>query len=188
MNKTLIYIGICIVISVISFFIGRSNSTISEKIKYVKGETIYKTITKDSLVYKSEIPDNPIYPTKIDTFYVDSIQYKTITIDSAKVLKEYIQKRTYDIKLFDDKNGKLIVKPIIQYNELQSLPYEYTPISKEITKTIQKTFTPFIHGGYNSFGYSEIGGGIYYHDIAIQCNYVTDFKYNGISIGMDIKF
>ena len=188
MNKTLICISICIMIGAICFFVGRSTIKISEKTNYVKGETIYKTIIKDSLIYKSEIPYNPIYPTKIDTFYIDSIQYKTITIDSAKVLKEYIQKRTYNIKLFDDKNGKLTIKPIVQYNELQSIPFEYTPITKEVTRTIQKTFTPFIHGGYNSFGYAEIGGGIYYHDIAIQCDYVTDFKYNGISIGMDIKF
>ena len=188
MNKYLTISIITIALIVTFFFIGRGTNGVEKKIKYIRGETICKTITKDSLIYKVEIPKNPIYPTKIDTFYIDSIQYKTIVIDSAKVLKEYVQKRTYNIKLFDDKNGKLTIKPIVQYNELQSIPFEYTPITKEVTRTIQKTFTPFIHGGYNSFGYAEIGGGIYYHDIAIQCDYVTDFKYNGISIGMDIKF
>lgn len=188
MNKHIIYLLVILLLIIVSFFVGRSTISISEKTKFIKGETVYKTITKDSLVYKIEIPENPIYPTRIDTFYIDSIQYKTIVIDSAKVFENYIKKKTYNIQLFNDNNGKIILKPIVQYNEIQSLSYEFTPITKETIKTIDKTFTPFVQATYNSFGYIETGGGIYYHDIAIQCNYITNFNEKGFSIGINIKF
>lgn len=188
MNKYLVISIISIALIVTSFFIGRSTINVSEKTKFVKGETIYKTITKDSLVYKESVTQKPELPLKPIIIYKDSSKHEVFIVDTAKIIQNYIVKRSYVINEFDNNNGKLIIKPIVQYNELQSVEIEFTPVTKEVTKTIERTFTPFIQTTYNSFGYIETGGGMYYHNIGIQANYITNFKEKGFSVGMNIKF
>lgn len=189
MNKYLIISIIVIALIVTSFFIGRSAISVSEKTKFIKGETIYKTIIKDSLVYKESIPEKPKLPLKPIIIYKDSSKHKVFIVDTAKIISEYTYRRTYKPILFDNKeNGKLKLGIAIQYNKIDSIGYEFTPVTKEVTKTIERTFIPFIQATYNSFGYIETGGGMYYRNIGIQANYITNFKEKGFSVGMNIKF
>lgn len=189
MNKYIIYLLVILLLIIVSFFVGRSTISISEKTKFIKGETVHKTITKDSLIYKESIPQKPELPLRPIIIYKDSSKHEVLIIDTAKIISEYTYRRTYKPTLFDDKeNGKLKLGIAIQYNKIDSIGYEFTPVTKEITKTIERIFTPFIQVTYNSFGYIETGGGIYYHDIAIQGNYITNFNEKGFSIGMNIKF
>ncbi len=177
-----------IVIFGIGFFIGRSISSVVTKIEYVKGDVIHNTITKDSLVYIKSIPLNPILPTIRDTQYIDSVRYVLLKVDTSKIISNYVIERKYNINVFDNNNGKLIIKPTVQYNEIQSIPYEFTPVTKEITKVIEHQITPFISVGYNSFGYIQAGGGVFYHNIGIEVDVVTDSKNKGFEISGKYKF
>jgi hypothetical protein len=186
MNKYIAIIFIALIAT--SFFIGRSTVGVSEKIKFIRGETIYETIVKDSLVYTESTPDKPTLPMKPITTSKDSSEHKAFVVDTAKIIQNYIIKKSYVVNGFDNNNGKLVIKPVIQYNELQSVGIEFTPITKEVTKTIERVFIPFVQASYNSFGYVEAGGGIYYHNIGLQANYITNFKDKGFSVGVNVKF
>ena len=118
MSKYLIILIISIALIVTSFFIGRSTIGVGEKTKFIKGETIYKTITKDSLVYKESIPQKPNLPLKPIIIYKDSFKHEVFIVDTAKIIQNYIVKRSYVINEFDNNNGKLLRKKIIKYNKL----------------------------------------------------------------------
>jgi len=82
----------------------------------------------------------------------------------------------------------LIIDAVVQYNEMQKLGYEFTPIIKKTTVEKRRILTPFVSASYNSFGQFGAGAGIYYYDVGISAKYVTDLKQNGYEIGLDYKF
>ncbi|WP_346236765.1 hypothetical protein ABDK00_013995 [Niabella insulamsoli] len=189
----------CLLCWVIGFFMGRANSDVIKKIVYVKGNTV-----EDSLIapkpIKSEIPADPVYPTKNDTVWmkgqpgetiIDSIPYQVIQkVDTSKIISEYITLNQYDNTLFDNSNGKLSVRSNVQYNKLQRIDYSFTPIQKEITIERKRTFTPFITGSYNTFNQAAAGAGIYIKNIGIGAKYIKDLSTDrtGYEGGIYIKF
>ena len=182
------YWYIPVIALVIGFFIGRGNTTTKEVIKYVKGETIHDSIPTPYPV-NVIVPSKPVLPMTPDTVIIDSIEYHFMKVDTAKIISEYINRKTYKPILFDDKeNGKLSLGLVVQYNKLDSIGYEFTQIHKETTITKERIFTPFINASYNSFGYIGVGGGLYYHNIGIGAKYITDFNNSGLEISGHIKF
>ena len=184
-TKYLIIIGL--VLLTIGFFVGRSTITSSVITKYVKGSEIHDSV-RIPIPYNVYIPTVPALPIKPDTFYINSVRYITLKVDTAKIIYNYIQRKRYTTPLFDNNNGKLIVSSVVQYNSLDSLGYKFTPITKEITITRTKIFTPFINASYNSFGYYGAGGGIYINNIGIGAKYLTDFTNKGYELSFGFKF
>ena len=172
---------------VIGFFIGRSNTPTKEVIKYVKGETVYDSI---QIPYPVSVivPTKPVLPVKPDTIIIDSVEYKFLKVDTSAIIVEYISRKIYRPILFDNKDGKIVLNLAVQYNKLDGIGYEFTPIHKETTKIIERTFTPFINVSYNSFGYIGAGGGVYYKNIGVGARYITDFNKKGLEITGYIKF
>ena len=129
---------------VIGFFIGRSNTPTKEVIKYVKGETVYDSI---QIPYPVSVivPTKPVLPVKPDTIIIDSVEYKFLKVDTSAIIVEYISRKIYRPILFDNKDGKIVLNLAVQYNKLDGIGYEFTPIHKETTKIIERTFTPFIN-------------------------------------------
>lgn len=184
---------VAIAFLVIGFFAGRSNSDVITKTVNVPGKTIHDTVYADQITpINSEIPDSPNLPMKPETIKVkhDSIVYKKVymTVDTAKIIQNYITKNSYRKQLFNNENGKLTVSADVQYNLLQKLSYDFTPMQKVTTVEKKRIFTPFLTGSYNSLGYWGAGGGIYYYDIGVSAKYVTDFKQSGYEIGLNVKF
>lgn len=175
-------IVIAIVLIIIGVFIGRW--TIGKpEVKYVKGETVRDTIYSEKLVpYNVYLPPKPVLPMKPDT--INNVVY--MSVDTAQIISNYITRNSYRKVMFDNKDGKLIVDAVVQYNQLGRLAYEFTPIQKQITKT--RVLVPFLSSSWNSFGIVGIGGGLYYHDVGLGAKYITDFSRQGYEIGLNIKF
>lgn len=168
------------------FIIGRQNSEFEQSIKYVKGETIEKTI-EIPIPYRVEVSAKPIYLYKEkDTIYSTA----TTEIDTAAILQDWITRRSYQQDLFDNQYGKLSVDASVQYNKLASLKYSFTPLQKEITKTKYQTWMPYVAISYSTLNYIGIGGGLFYHNLGIEYQFQKDFRYNdtGHSLGLKYKF
>lgn len=148
-NKIIAIIGI-IALLIASFFIGRATSE-KEDIKYIPGPVIHDSIPYPVPVIE-EIPGDPVYITKRDTFIKDSIIYVSQVIDTAAILADWIKKRSYENTLFDnDTLGKFILYSDVQYNKLMNISYNYYPKYKQVTKTKIPIFEPFAFVGVNSF-------------------------------------
>ena len=191
MKKYKWYILVGLIALVAGFFAGRQTSEIKETTKYVKGKTVTDTITK-------LIPVKETLPGTIKYKYV----YKTDTVPGTNVqvidqastieatVKDWNTKRTYSKNLFDDNTGKLDFSADVQYNELQQFSYNYTPITKEVTKQKIRTLTPFILASYSTFNVGGVGIGLFYHNVGLSGQYQYDFdnQKKGIGIGLHIKF
>lgn len=177
------YIGGAILILLIGFFAGRW--TVEEKVKteYVKGDTVRDTLLVDN-PYEVYIPVKPLLPVK--PIIINHTEY--MIVDTAQIIANYITMNSYKKLMFDDLNGRLTVSAEVQYNRLNRLSYEFTPIQKQTTITRRDVFTPFVSSSWNSFGMFGIGGGLYYHDIGLGAKYITDFTRNGFEIGLNVKF
>lgn len=187
-NRIIIEIVACVVIAIISFFVGRSQS---EKIeKYVKGETIHDMITGGEIPHTESIPSKPILPMKPDTVYQDTGSYHIkeirFKIDTVAIIAEYIKKKTYKKTLFDNKDGKFDLGLVIQYNSLDSLDYSFTPIKERVM--VKRTIEPFINASYNSFGYVGAGAGVFINNFGIGLQYITDLKKKGFEININYKY
>lgn len=169
-----------------------------------RGQQVYKethTIEyRESDPIKINIPWP--YPVKEITTTIRETQlpgkteYKHDTIsrvDTLAIVKDYLLQRTYSHTFFNSKEkGKLVVNSIIQYNKQQDLAIDYTPVQEIVTNTkvIKPTFTPFVSAGFNSFNQASAGGGMYYHNLGIEANYIYDIatKETGYGGKLVIKF
>lgn len=171
------------------FFIGRATIEKDEKFRHVKGETVYGRLDPDFLTvkyeFKSDIKFLPRYLWKADT--INKVEH--IIPDTAKIIEDFLTERKYDIRVFDNENGRLDVQPTLQYNRIQSFSYSFTPIHKLIPSK-EKVFVPFVSGSYNSFGIAGIGGGLFYHNIGLEYKYLYQLPANlrGHEVGMKVKF
>ena len=88
--------------------------------------------------------------------------------------------------MFDsDTLGKLDVKAVVQYNELQSLSYNYVPMQKqqEIIQNQIKHISPFVGLGISTLPSIEMDLGLFIDDswgFAIDARY--NFRYEEIGI------
>ena len=169
MKKNYLIGALLIVALIVGFFVGRCTST-KEVIRYIKGDTIRDTIVISEPTYV-EIPSKPKYIYKYDTTYIDNVRYITELVDTGAIIHDYILTRTYEFNVFDsDTLGKFDVKQKIGYNKLLSFDYSFTPIHKEITRTKEPLFTPFVTGGYSTNQSVVFGGGIYIKKIGAEYN------------------
>lgn len=165
-----------------------------EKTRLVAGKTVKGTVYADFKLgrelkeFKTEIKDIPLMYWKVDTV-LDEIYVKQ-KIDTAKIIGEFITKREYSFNVFNNEQGKLDVKQVVQYNRLQSFDYTFTPIHIEKTSYRRPLLEPFASASYNTFGIAGIGGGFFYKNTGIEYNYLFDtFDRNfGHQLGIKVKF
>lgn len=188
---TIVFYGIiCIVIGI---FIGRSSIDSEPKKEYIKGETIIGSVSPTQFEpIKEEKPDKPLLP-NIQYRDTGSVRYKPI--DSAAyaklVIADYDLKRTYKLTPFDNKTqGKLELFPVIQYNKLSALDYNFTPIIERNTIYMTKVWQPFAAASYSTLNYIGIGGGIFYHNLGLEYQYQKSLgnQSNGHTVGLKYRF
>ncbi|MDR0823905.1 MAG: hypothetical protein LBN74_02350 [Prevotella sp.] len=172
----------------IGFFIGRSTADEGE-IRYVRGEQTSGSVPAGNIkLIKEETPVSPILPIKsIATMPI--VVPMSPVVDTAAIILEYEKRRTYSAILFDDKKlGRLELHPTIQYNQLSSIDYDFTPIQKEIIKC--PTFEPFISASYSTLNYISVGGGLFYHSLGLEYKYWKSLgsQPNGSEFGLKYKF
>ena len=186
MKKATLYILLLLVGLIIGFFIGRSTIDTKEVIKYVKGETITGSVSQLQFVPdKEEKPDHSSLPLKNDTVYLPA------QVDTAAIIAEYELKRTYNIELFNNmRYGKLDLFPTIQYNRLIGLDYSYLPFIEQRNRTQAKVWIPFVSATYSTLDFVGVGGGLFYHNIGFEYQYLKGFRNtgNGHSFGLKFKF
>ena len=187
--KTYATIIAIVILFTIGFFIGRASSS-KIIVKYIKGDTIYDTTYVDK-PYEVVRPAKPVLPLKPDTIKIPGQpEIIALKVDTEKIIENYIKENKYKIQLFDNKeNGKLVIFPIVQYNELKKIvPYEFTPIQKVEEKQKERIIIPFVEIEGNSFKQIELGGGVFYHNVGISAKYITDFNVNGYGVSIKYKF
>ncbi len=170
---------------VASFFAGRLTTKPKETVKYMKGETITRTVEVPKYI-SSIVPVNPVLPVKKDTINSIIVQ----SVDTSKIIENYISERRYDLNVFDNEYGRLDVKQTLQYNELQKFDYSFTPIQKTITRERERVIVPFASASYNTFGIAGAGGGVFFHNVGIEYKYLYDVNTlkNGHELGIKVKF
>lgn len=184
MKKQTLYIIYALIGFISGFIIGRQTSQSEESIKYIKGETIEKLV-EIPIPYEIEIPSKPIYLYKQSDTVFNTI---TTEVDTNAILNDWIIKRSYKKDLFDNQYGTLAIDASIQYNQLQSLKYEFTPIQKEISIRKEQVWMPYTSISYSTLNYIGMGGGIFYHNLGLGAKYVTDFKQKGVEFELKYKF
>lgn len=172
-----------------SFFAGRLTTKQKDTVKFVKGETIYRTIEVPKFI-KSTIPTAVFLPVKKDTLFIDKEKIVIQTVDTAKIIENYIAERKYAFNVFDDENGKLDIDQTIQYNELQKFNYSFTPMQKVITQQKERVLIPFASASYNSFNIAGAGGGMFYKNVGIEYKYLYNINNHGSGheFGLKVKF
>lgn len=172
-----------------SFFAGRLTTKQKDTVKFVKGETIYRTIEVPKFI-TSTIPTAVFLPVKKDTLFIGKEKIVIQTVDTAKIIENYVAERRYAFNVFDNEYGKLNVKQTLQYNELQKFDYEFTPLQKVITRERDRMIVPFISSSYNTFGIAGAGGGMFYKNIGVEYKYLYDINShgNGHEFGLKVKF
>lgn len=193
MKKSTLIVLCGIVCLIIGFFIGRSSIDSEPKKEYIKGETLTGSVSPTQFEpIKEEKPDKSLLPF---IQYRDTGSVKYMPIDSAAyaklVIADYELKRTYKLTPFDNKTqGKLELFPVIQYNKLSALDYNFIPIIERQTIYKTKAWYPFISASYSTLNYIGIGGGIFYHDIGIEYQFQKSLgsQGNGHLFGVKYQF
>src|SRR5699024_6114449 len=127
MKKWQLYILIFALIGVI-IMMHNCRGEPETKIEYIEGERIIDSVLVP-VPYAVEVPSEPeyIYKTKYDTIR---------EIDTVEILTDWTLKRKYSQTLFDnDTLGEMTIDLSVQYNQLQSIKYDFKPKQKVITKT-----------------------------------------------------
>lgn len=187
--KTKHVIFISAIFCLFGFIAGRMTIKQNMEIEYIKGETIYRTIEVPKFI-TSTIPATIFLPVKKDTLFINQDKIVIQTVDTTKIIENYIAERRYAFNVFDNEYGKLNVKQTLQYNELQKFDYEFTPLQKVITRERDRMIVPFISSSYNTFGIAGAGGGMFYKNVGIEYKYLYNINNHGSGheFGLKVKF
>ena len=174
---------IIIAVAAIAFLLGRASTKQTEEVIYTKGKPITSSANV-ALPIKEIQPLKPILPYK----YVFIGNTKTEVVDTAKIINDYIAEKSYSVTLFDNLHGRLEITPTIQYNQLTTIPYTFTPIEKTVFK--RQKWTLFSTVSYNSFNIAGVGGGVYYKNMGMQYKYLwnANLHEKGHEVGFNIIF
>lgn len=172
---------------IIGFFIGRSSINSEPKKEYLKGETVTGSVSPTQFKTIKEEKPNIHYR---DT---GCTKYLSIPVDTSAIIADWELKRTYKLTAFDNKmQGKLELFPVIQYNKLSALDYNFTPVIERQTIYKTKIWQSFISASYSTLNYIGIGGGIFYHNLGFEYQYQYQKSLgnqgNGHLLGVKYKF
>ena len=165
------------------FLLGRLSTKHTEEVIYTKAKPVSGSV-QVSLPTKEIQPIEPILPYK----YVFIGNTKTEVVDTAKIISDYIAERAYSVTLFDNLHGKLEITPTIQYNQLTTIPYTFTPIEKTVFR--KQKWALFSTISYNTFNIAGVGGGVYYKNVGMHYKYLWHMRLHqvGHELGVNVKF
>lgn len=166
-KQIITFITWTVIVCVCGFFIGRCTQKPKTSIKYIKGVTITDSILVP-FVIKETVPGEPQWLTKTDTLWRDSVVYIAEKIDTIAILADWIKQRDYQNTLFDvDTLGKLVVSSTVQYNRLQKMKYDFTPVHKQITRYQKPTWEPFVMIGFQTGWEPSLQAGLFYKNFGV---------------------
>lgn len=191
-------VAIVVVSFFIGYFVGKQKTIIKEVVRYEKREPIKGgvpiNLLKPATVFDGVLSDLPNYYLKYDTLLINDTITVHSSLDTARLIYEHLKLREYDITLFDDKiNGRLSVQSTVQYNMMTSLNYDFTPIQKVVTRTVEKKFIPFVSANYSTNNTVGVGGGAFVGNLGVEVlfnksmtNTVENLSYT--TFGLKYKF
>ncbi len=168
----------------IGFFAGRKTIDTSERVRYVKGDP-YAVHVPVGLPEKESVLSSDLK--LLDVSIPENVSFAD-SADLAPTAYDWNMKREYTQLLFDNQYGRLTVDAVVQYNKLESLTPTFIPLQKEVVIYRQKVIQPFVMGSYGTFNNLRLGGGVFYHNVGLSINYVTDFNRKGVDVGLMYKF
>lgn len=161
-----------IIVGVIGYYLGK-NSVKTETF-YEPTKTIHDTIVNIK-VDTAYLPSKVKYITKRDTVSVENVVHVIESVDTAAILKDWSLVREYKNKeLFNnDTIGSMSIDAKVQYNQLQQVSYNYTPIRKVVKIDKHQGLQPFIGAGINSQIKPVINTGVFYNKYGVSYQYQT---------------
>jgi hypothetical protein len=156
------------------------------EVKYLPREVVRGEIHTDTVFVMETLPLFPVLPLIPDTIYHNDTIYITQRVDTSAIIADYVVNREYTPVLFDSPTqGKLRLSTIVQYNKLQDLHYEFTPILREVTKYRIKIWQPFLGISYNTLGETTLSAGMFYNSLGIELLYA---RTNTPGCGIGVKY
>lgn len=157
---------------VTGFFIGRGTVKVGEKteVEYKALPIISVTVTPEPARFT--VPQLPLWIWRTDTVV------GTQVVDTAAILADWIVSREYSGRLIDDSTGAVDYSAVVQYNKLQSIGLDYTPMQRTVTTThtIERRFIPFIMAGGNSAGFGQVEAGTFIGRLGISVEVGSNFN------------
>ena len=165
---------LCLFCMAFGYWICLQTSTKTDRIEYVKEEPVTGAITNPVPV-SEEIPEKSVLPVRRDTLYKDNIIYVREAVDTAAIILDYEKRRNYLIPLFDNQYGKLDMSMSAQYNKISDLSYTFVPIRTVQYVSVKKIWQPYVSTSYSTFNIAGIGAGMFYHNAALEYQYLRRF-------------
>ncbi|KAF5038993.1 hypothetical protein DSECCO2_548580 [anaerobic digester metagenome] len=165
----LVLIGIAI-----GFFLARLTVKENERERFVVGKQVTGKVYADFKLgkelreFETSIAELPSIFWKVDTVN----NYITHSVDTGKIISDFILKREYSFNVFNNEQGKLDIKQVVQYNRIQSFDYTFTPIHIEKTTYRKPLIMPYLSATYNTLNYVGVGGGFFLKDLGLEYNYL----------------
>lgn len=186
MGKTFTYILSALIVGIIcGWLIGaRQEVQIKESVRYVERPTT-------NIDFKFPAPS------KVEPFDLPKLQYhdttyiiKNIPADTAGIINDYLQRKTYDLDFSTDTTGIFKVQAVIVCNRLESASATIQPLQREVENTVVKVrkFRPLVSGGVaigDKIGTSLGLGGIIKdkHIVSIKAMRIGNNNYYGGEYG-----
>jgi hypothetical protein len=166
------------------FYLGRRSVEVTEiiTVEYQSLPTISVSVAPEQLRFA--VPELPQFIWRTDTVTRRQI------IDTAAILADWALRREYGNRLINDTTGTVDYFATVQYNRLQNITLDYTPIQRTVTttKVIKERWAPFLFVGGNSAGYATVEGGIFIGKYGFSAelgqNVFRNERYIGGKIGM----
>lgn len=196
--KILVFAVLTAAIFASGFFIGRKTIEIPEEKPpvYIQLPPVHDTIDREKIKLVKEKIDsekfieNCIASGKFYELFPEKIKDSIIVIDktdSTKIVKDWMTERYYADVLFDsDTLGRFEYNAKVQYNQLMSFGYNYTPIQKQQTfvQNNIKKFSPFVGVGMTTLPSFELDLGAFINDswgFGVTGKYNVKSQMQGIS-------
>jgi hypothetical protein len=184
--KTAVGIFVIVLALAAGFYLGRRSVDVTETttVEYHDLPTISVSVSAPAPL-RFTVPEAPQW-----LYFTDTVTRQQV-IDTAAILADWALRREYAARLIDDTTGTVDYSAIVQYNRLQNISLDYTPIQRTVTTTkiIQQRFTPFVLFGANTAGFGQVEGGVLFRQWGATVEVGSDFSgrnYVGGKIG--IKF
>jgi hypothetical protein len=168
------------------FYLGRRSVEVTETtvVEYQQMPTISVSVSAPEPI-RFTVPELPQW-----LYFTDTVTRQQ-HIDTAAILADWILRREYAGRLINDTTGTVDYLATVQYNRLQTISLDYTPVQRTvtITKTIQQRFTPFLLIGGNTAGFGQLETGVLFRKWGASIELGTDFtgtNYVGGKVG--VKF
>jgi hypothetical protein len=165
------------------FYLGHRSVSVTETttVEYHPMPPVHVSIDAPAPL-RFTVPDLPQW-----LYFTDTVTQRPV-IDTAAILADWILKREYGDRLVEDTTGTIDYFAIVQYNRLQNIALDYTPIQRSvtITRTIQPRFTPFVLVGANTAGFGQVETGVLLNRAAfsIELGAGAPGKYVGAKVGL----